>query len=199
MRRLPNDVVEGDRITMSGYSKDDFTKKIARLKRDHPNFAVVEQHEETESGGQVAVTMVQDPAVWPRFAAKTALATASLVAADEWLDTPAARELREVLWSGPPVDAVAEPGVGWCALPLQLPSAFPLQPPEHLLAFEAGGFAIVVFGELLYRIRGFEWEWTGDEPPLWAQSWWFSPEEPKARRLPTQVQYGFLGMRFEKG
>jgi hypothetical protein len=199
IKRIPKDEVEGDRIRMSGYSKEEFAKKIARLKRDHPDFAVVEQHEETDNGGQVTVTMVQDPAPWPRFAAKTALATASLVAPDEWLDTPSAQGLQEVLWSGPPADTTAEPGVGWSALPLQLPSAFPLEPPEHLVAFEAGGFAIIVFGELLYRIRGFEWEWSGDEPPSWPQSWWFSPDEPEGRKLPTQVQYGFLGMRFENG
>jgi len=197
IQRIPTDEIEGNRITMSGYSKEAFAKKIERLKQEHPNFAVIEQHEETESGGQVTVTMGQDPDLWPRFAAKTALATASLVAPDEWLETPTARKLREVLWNGPPADTTAEPGVGWCPLPLQLQSAFPLKPPEHLLAFEAGGFAIIVFGELLYRIRGFEWEWFGDEPPSWHQSWWFCPEEPNGRQLPTQVQYGSLGMRFE--
>jgi hypothetical protein len=199
IRRIPTDEVEGDRITMTGYSKEALDKKIERLKRKYPSFEVVEEHEEVSVAGQVTVTSVQDPSRWPRFAAKTALASASLVAPDEWLDSEAAQGLIEVLWKGPPPDPTFEPGVAWCPVPYQLPNVFPLiRAPEHLLAFEPGGFVIIVFGELLYRIHGFEWEGLAAEPEIsWPQSWWFSPDEPAGRPLPTQVQYGLLGMRFE--
>jgi hypothetical protein len=193
--RVPKDEIEDDRITMRGYAAEALAKKIARLEREHPDFKVIAQHEEPDSGGQVTVTMVQDGSHWPRFAAKTALATASLVAPDDWLDTQYADDLQKVLWNGPSAGATAEPGWGWCGVPLELRSASPLKPPEHLLAFEAGGFAIIVFGELLYRIRDFVWEWSGGESSSWPQSWWLSPDEPKGRMLPTQVQYGFLSMR----
>jgi hypothetical protein len=181
---------------MSGYTKEALAKRIERITRDHPDFMVVEQGQESTSGGQVTASIEQPPEVWPRFAAKVALATASLIAPDDWLDSPKASQLQGVLWNGPPPDAAFEPGFDWCALPLQLLQAPGLVPPEHLLVFETGGFSIVVFAELLFRIRGFEWEWTdGNDPSSWPQSWWFSADEPGGRQLPTQVQRAFLDLR----
>jgi hypothetical protein len=51
IKRIPKDESKGAWITMSGYSKEDLAQKIERLKRDHPNFVVVEVGGECRSSG----------------------------------------------------------------------------------------------------------------------------------------------------
>lgn len=46
------------------------------------------------------VTYSMDRGLWTRFAAKTALGCASLVQDEDWIDTPLADGLRELLWGG---------------------------------------------------------------------------------------------------
>jgi hypothetical protein len=90
-----------------------------------------------KDGRQFSVQVEMSRLVWPRMAAKVALATASLRWEDDWLDTPDALRLRDWLWHAD-VFKLGEP----TALP-EFPAVRPdavaplCVPPQHLLLFMA--------------------------------------------------------------
>jgi hypothetical protein len=182
---------DGIHWTTSGYTVEATTKKLERMRQDHADVRVVRQAPEAAPETAVA-SIVQPPQTWPRFGAKVALAVASLVCADDWLESANAKALQEALWSGP-ADGL-EPGVAWCSIPAQLPNALPMRPPEHLLTHvEWDGIqwlGLIIFAELQYRVP-LEIDW-GEAGP---QSWWFSPDNRRGRQLPADVQLAQLMLR----
>jgi hypothetical protein len=65
-------------------------------------------------GEPVEISYGFDSDLWVRFIAKVALGCASQLFADEWLDEPLARALRDLLWQGPIDNAIWPGGIpGW--------------------------------------------------------------------------------------
>lgn len=198
MRRLPVQDMHPWGVTLSGYTEDEADRAWQRLVEQgiplSDPVTVVER-------GPLTVTVRRESAVdlWPRFAAKVALAFASTFADDAWASSDSAAQLREVLWNGHPdtkQDALAHPGIAWSALPLIVqPWAAPLRIGEHLLACErteeeGSGICLVLFGDLIYRVpAGVPW------PDDFAPTCWFGPEQMGGRQLPYDVQMTLLTNR----
>lgn len=120
IRRLPVQEIHSWGVTFSGYTEDEADRTWERLVGQGISLndaaTVVERD-------PLKVTVRRESAVdlWPRFAAKVALAFASTFADDAWASSDSATQLCEVLWNGHPdtkQGALAHPGVAWSALPL---------------------------------------------------------------------------------
>lgn len=115
---------------------------------------------------------------WPRFGAKVALALASLVLQEDWLDSPGARGLQLVV-AGRPYPQATFPE-GFMFGPRELdPSLEPgslLRPGEHVLGLDSdhGGRAwMLLFGALEYHVPLPDADVPASEP-----TWLLLPQGP---------------------
>jgi hypothetical protein len=162
IRPLPRVIVDEAAGTVHvEASRDDMDKIAARLEKEHGTLRW-----STPRPGPTTVTATATRELsiemWPRFAAKVTLGIMSLVVDDSWLDADVAKALRTVLWSGArQVNVLEEPGWAWAAVPVAIDRRKPpgslLEGGEHLVCFESeverAALVIVVFGDLLYRVR----------------------------------------------
>jgi hypothetical protein len=199
IRRRPSRTVEGNVLRLSGYTEAEAERTWQRPRDRGELLGDPTTMVATSTALTATVRREVNVDIWPRFAAKVALAFISLFADDDWLVTDAAQGLRDVLWNGHPDtkrDALAHPGVAWSVPPLLLrQGTHPLRVGEHMLVCEeteAEGpwFCMVLFGDLLYRVPArVPWP-QGDAP-----SCWFGQGNWNGRQLPSSLQWHLLTSR----
>lgn len=175
VRVLPTTHDEG---AMQVYTGDpaDLAKRKRRILRDAPQTRIVDLPAKTLEGPlQANVSWELNVHVWPRFAAKVALGTASLVADAAWVHSDEARALRHVLWHGHESTVETEmlpEGRAWSLAPFDLTGIEHwLQAPEHLISLERweneNWVSLVAFGSFHYGVPvSFELP-RSDEPIAW--------------------------------
>jgi hypothetical protein len=179
-------------------SPKDFATIAARLKKERPDLRWVFTR---PGSGTVTATATEEVSIetWPRFASKVTLALMSLLVDDSWLETDTAKELQTVLWSGArQANAMDGLGWAWAAIPAVVNRATApgnlLGGPEHLLCFEAdqrgAALCIIVFGDLLYRVR-----LSGLKLPLDAPAWLLDPKARTVVCLPWPLLHAGLELR----
>ena len=138
--------------------------------------------DQTVNNPRVTVRGVEDTFLWPQMGAKVALSAAHELLGDDWLDTPHARWLQDVLWRRPTKPSAPFAPLAPTAEVLS-PNAYHglFRPPEHVVMVLNGqhGAAVqlVLFGRNRYLVPVGT---SVDIPTVW----WIDPLSRRHERLP---------------
>jgi hypothetical protein len=194
IRSSPSEVPVGEGLRLIDDTQAQRARRVRRLNRTYSGLNLIQPGTAPGAPPSAGESQIGSRDTWSRFGAKVALAVASLVTDDGWLDTPGAKALQDVLWNGytPELDS---PGDRRWTGPSLLHSNDLIRSPEHLLAIEpaqhhGSSILIVIFGELGYRVP-LPIEYTIDD----AESWWFSPSNWSGRQLRLEEQLASLRAR----
>ena len=153
------------------------------------------------SSGEIVRDVIEvkyglDSDLWVRFIAKVALGCAAQLFPDEWLDEPAARALRDLLWRGPIDNAIWPRGVpGWPGeLELEHPARQALGNDRHLIGLATddddlgavSAIALLFGGQIACRLPlpGVAVSGSG---AVWILDWQ-SPDSPQQEDYDSAIE-----------
>jgi hypothetical protein len=127
-----------------------------RLRKKHGGNVKIEAHVEVVNRESIAnISYSLDMLLWPRFGAKLGLAFGRQVLGEDWLSTPEAAHLRDVMWA-----RESDPANLKCIWETIKPDdvfAWLVSPPQHMVAVQStrhgAGLIVQLFGELRYGVR----------------------------------------------
>jgi HNH endonuclease len=184
-RRVPQ-VIQRDEnveryVVESGEGEELLRKREARLRQRHGEdikivSSVEAVHDETTANIPYSLKIT----VWPRFGAKLGLAFGRHVLGTDWLSTPQAAHLRDVLSGNDPEPA----DLAYLWDTIQADDVFSrlAPPPAHLIAVcanaKGAGLMVQIFGQMRYRVPLSLAARTDTGWLLWT----FDPAKGKARQ-----------------